>query len=91
VIAGARRHLHPGGRLIFTIFAFLGPKAAFAKLEAAGLTAEILASEVQSFPRIGYERLEHIRAHDLEATMPSGAPETVERFVIQGTAPVTGA
>jgi release factor glutamine methyltransferase len=87
VIAGARRHLHPGGRLIFTIFAFLGPKAAFAKLEAAGLTAEILASEVQSFPRIGYERLEHIRAHDLEATMPSGAPETVERFVIQGTAP----
>ena len=44
-------------------------------------------SEIQSFPRIGYERLEHIRAVDLEATVPSGIPETVERFVIQGTAP----
>jgi release factor glutamine methyltransferase len=87
VIAGARRHLHPGGRLVFTIFAFLGQKTAVAKIEAAGLTPSIIGSEVQSFPRIGYERLEHIRAFDLEATLPSGIPETVERFVIQGTAP----
>jgi hypothetical protein len=35
----------------------------------------------------GYERLEHIRAHDLESTLPSGIPETVERLAIQGTAP----
>ena len=87
VIAGAPRHLHPGGRLIFTIFDFLGPKAALAKVEAAGLAATIVARETQSFPRIGYERLDHIRAHDLEATLPSGMPETVERLVIQGTAP----
>lgn len=87
VIAGAPRHLHPGGRLIFTIFDFLGPKAALAKVEAAGLAATIVARETQSFPRIGYERLEHIRVHDLEATLPSGMPETVERLVIQGTAP----
>jgi len=85
VIAGAPRYLRPGGRLIFTIFAFLGPKAAFAKLVAAGLAPAIIGSEIQSFPRIGYERLEHIRAYDLEATMPSGIPETVERFAIQGT------
>ena len=86
VIAGAPRHLNPGGRLIFTIFAFLGVKAAFAKVEAAGLIPRVIASEIESFPRIGYERLDHIRAHDLEATVPSGMPETVERFVIQGTA-----
>jgi release factor glutamine methyltransferase len=87
VIAGAPRHLVPGGRLVFTIFAFLGLKAAFAKLEAAGLMPSMIGSEIQSFPRIGYERLEHIRAHDLEAVLPSGIPETVERFAIQGTAP----
>ena len=87
VIAGARRHLRPGGRLIITIFAFLGLKTAFAKLEAAGFTPTIVASEVQSFPRIGYERLEHIRAVDAEASVPAGIPVTVERFMIQGTAP----
>ena len=87
VIAGAPRYLVPGGRLMFTIFAFLGPKAALAKLEAAGLAPTVIGSETQSFPRIGYERLEHIRAHDLEATLPSGMPETVERLAIQGTAP----
>ena len=87
VIAGARRHLLPGGRLTFTIFAFLGQKTAFAKVEAAGLTPAIVASELQSFPRIGYERLDHIRAVDPEGTLPPGIPETVERFVIQGAAP----
>lgn len=87
VIAGAPRHLRPGGRLIFTLFDFLGPKAACAKVEAAGLTPEIVATETQSFPRIGYERLEHIRAHDREDTLPLGIPETAGRLVIQGTAP----
>ena len=69
-----------------TIFAFLGLKTAFAKLEAAGFTPTIVASEVQSFPRIGYERLEHIRAVDAEASVPAGMPVTVERFVILGAA-----
>ncbi len=84
VIAGAPAHLAPGGRLVFTIFAFLGCKSAFARLEAAGLTPRIVASEVQSFPRIGFERLEHLRAIDAEATLPAGLPERVERFVIEG-------
>jgi release factor glutamine methyltransferase len=84
VIAGAREHLAPGGRLVFTIFAFLGRKGAFARLEAAGLTPRLIGSEVQSFPRIGYERIEHLRAIDSEATLPSGLPDTVERFVVEG-------
>jgi release factor glutamine methyltransferase len=86
VIAGAPAHLSPGGRLVFTIFAFLGRQHALAKLEAAGLRPCIVASETQPFPRLGYERLEHIRAVDPEATVPAErVPETVERFVIQGT------
>ena len=89
VIAGARGHLRPGGRLVFTIFAFLGRKTAYARLEAAGLVPSIVASETQPFPRIGYERLEHIRAVEPEATVPAtGAPATVERFVVQGALPV---
>ncbi|MBI1962040.1 MAG: methyltransferase [Candidatus Rokubacteria bacterium] len=88
VIAGAPGHLVPGGRLAFTIFAFLGKKTAFAKLEAAGLQPSIVASETQPFPRIGYERLEHIRSVDPEGTVPAtDTPSTVERFVIQGTLP----
>lgn len=85
VIAGARAHLRHGGRLVFSLFAFLGPKAALAKLEAAGLTPSIVAREVESFPRIGYERLEHLRTVDAEATLPRDTiPTTVERFIIQG-------
>src|SRR5207249_8211767 len=84
VIHGAPAHLTAGGRLVFTIFAFLGRKTAFAKLEAAGLTPSIVASETQEFPRIGYERLDHIRALDVEATLGPSVPTTVERFVVQG-------
>ena len=84
VIAAAPAHLTPGGRLVFTIFAFLGCKSAFARLEAVGLTPRVVASEVQSFPRIGFERLEHLRATDAEGTLPAGLPDRVERFVIEG-------
>jgi len=88
VIRGAREHLRPGGRLLFTIFAFLGRRTALGKLEAAGLVPSIVASETQGFPRLGYERLAHIRAVDAEATVPRDrAPASVERFVVQGTLP----
>src|SRR5262249_55290519 len=81
VIDGAPRHLNPGGRLVFTLFAFLGVKAAHDKLQAAGLEPTVLGRETQSFPRIGYERLEHIRTFDAEGTLPSlGLPSTVERY-----------
>jgi HemK-related putative methylase len=85
VIAGAAEHLRPRGRLVFSIFAFLGRKQAFARLEAHGFTPSIVAQETQSFPRIGYERLDHIRALDVEGTIPAlGMPTTVERLIIQG-------
>jgi release factor glutamine methyltransferase len=87
VIAGAPDHLRPGGRLVFSIFGFLGPKGAFRRLEARGLLPEIIAREVQSFPRLGYERLDHIRSLDAEGTLPAGRPETVERLIVQGTLP----
>ena len=86
VIAGAPAHLEPGGRLVFSIFDFLGLKTAHAKLDAVGLTPRLIARETQSFPRIGYERLDHLRAIDREATLPPrGLPKTVERYIIEGT------
>lgn len=85
VITGARPHLEPGGRLVFSIFAFLGRKTAFAKLESIGLVPSVVAREVQAFPRIGYERIDHIRSLDPDATLPvSGLPSTVERYIIEG-------
>lgn len=92
VIAGAPAHLRPGGRLVFTLFGFLGIKTALGKLADVGLEPSILGQETQAFPRIGYERLEHIRAVDLEGTLPrSGWPATVERYVVQGTRAREGA
>jgi release factor glutamine methyltransferase len=88
IIAGAPAHLRPGGRLLFTIFAFLGRKTAFAKVEAAGLVPSLVASETQSFPRIGFERLDHLRALDAERTVSAtGVPATVERLMIEGRRP----
>ena len=84
IVAGAPAHLLPGGRLRFTVFAFLGRKSAPARCEAVGLVPSVVASEVQPFPRIGYERLGHLRTVDVERTLPgSGVPATVERFVIE--------
>jgi hypothetical protein len=46
----------------------------------------VVASETQAFPRIGYERLDHIRALDAEAALPPrDPPRSVERLLIQGT------
>ncbi|MBI1726188.1 MAG: hypothetical protein HYR50_02865 [Candidatus Rokubacteria bacterium] len=88
VIAGAHAHLQPGGRLVFTMFGFLGPKGACGRLAAAGLEPSILAREMHGFPRIGYVRLEHIRSLDSEGTLPAaGMPATVERLVVQGMRP----
>jgi release factor glutamine methyltransferase len=88
VIEGAPGHLVPGGRLVFTLFGFLGVKAALAKLAHAGLEPSILAQETQAFPRLGYERLDHIRALDAEGTVSrAGRPATVERYVVLGARP----
>jgi release factor glutamine methyltransferase len=87
IIAGARDHLNPRGRLVFTIFAFLGCKTAFAKLERAGFLPSVIAQQTQAFPRIGHERVEHIRSFDCEGSLPkTGLPTTVERFAVQAVA-----
>jgi release factor glutamine methyltransferase len=85
VIADASGHLRPGGRLVFSIFAFLGRKTASAKLERQGFVPTVLATETQAFPRIGFERLEHLRSLDHEGTLPREAPTSVERLLVQGT------
>jgi release factor glutamine methyltransferase len=86
VIQGAPRHLSPGGRLVFTIFGFLGIKRTLKKIEEVGLTPEIIARETQSFPRIGYERIDYLRPFDDEGTIPqTSLPRTVERLVLCGT------
>jgi len=85
VLDGARPHLYPRGRVVFSIFAFLGKKRALAALETRGFTPSLVASETQSFPRIGYERLDYLRSLDAEGTIPTHEmPRTVERFVVQG-------
>lgn len=86
VIREAPRHLRPGGRLLFTCFAFLGERKALAKVEAAGLRGAIVAREVHPFPRIGLERLAHIRTLDAEQTIrQEGGRLFVERLVVGGT------
>ncbi len=85
IIRGASEHLRPGGRLIFSIFDFLGVRRAHDKLMAVGLTPSIVAREARSFPRLGYERLDHIRSLAAEGTVPKdGWPKTVERVMVCG-------
>jgi release factor glutamine methyltransferase len=84
VIAGAGGHLGPRGRLVFSIFAFLGRKTAFARLERHGFVPTVLATEMQAFPRIGFERLPHLRSVDHEGGVPPGMPTVVERLLVQG-------
>ncbi len=84
LIAGAREHLRPGGRLLFSLFAFLGEQKALRKLRAAGLEPRVAAREVQPFPRLGYERLAYIRALDEEGALAPGIPRTVERLLVEG-------
>jgi len=85
VIGEAPAHLEPGGRLLFTLFGFLGIDRARSRLRAVGLEPVVVAHETHAFPRIGYERLDHIRTVDVERTIPPGAPpRTVDRYVVAG-------
>ena len=85
VIHEAPAHLELGGRLLFTLFGFLGIESAKAKLRVAGLDPVVLARETHPFPRIGYERLDHLRSVDPERTIPRDAlPRSVDRYVVAG-------
>ena len=80
-------YLVPGGRLLFTLFGFLGVEGAKARLRAAGLDPVVVAHERHGFPRIGFERLDHLRAMDAEGTIPRDRlPDGVDRYVIAGYA-----
>lgn len=81
-------YLAPAGRLVFTLFAFLGLERARQRLRAAGLEPAVLACEAQPFPRLGHERLDYLRGLDVEGTLPRDSrPRTVERYVIEGRRP----
>src|SRR6266511_2704246 len=85
LIGEAPAHLEPGGRLLFTLFGFLGIERARARLRAAGLDPVVVARESHPFPRIGYERLDHLRTVDTEGTIPRDAvPRHVDRYVVAG-------
>lgn len=85
VIREAPAYLVPGGRLVFPLFGFLGVERARARLRQAGLEPDIVAREPHRFPRIGYERLDYLRAIDDEGTIPRAAmPTTVDRYVMMG-------
>jgi len=84
IIREAPDHLSTGGRLAVTLFGFLGVERALAELRAAGLAPRILAREIQPFPRLARERLEHIRRLDGGGTLPAGRPAVCSRYVICG-------
>jgi release factor glutamine methyltransferase len=84
IIQQAPAHLKPRGRLVFTLFEFLGVRRAIATLQAAGLEPRVLAREEQPFPRIARERLEYIRSLDVEGILPPGRPATCIRLVLCG-------
>ena len=88
VILECPAYLTPGGRLVFTLFDFLGIERARHRLRAAGLEPAVLAREAQPFPRLGHERLDYLRGLDVEGTIPRDArPRTVERYVLEGRRP----
>jgi release factor glutamine methyltransferase len=85
LIREAPAHLQPGGRLLFTLFGFLGIEGAKVRLRAAGLDPVVVAHERHRFPRIGFERLDYLRTLDPESTLPRDTlPETVDRYVVAG-------
>lgn len=88
VIREAPAYLVPGGRLLFSLFDFLGVDGARERLLAAGLEPKVVACEPQPFPRLGFERLDYLRALDAGVTIPRvSTPRTVNRYVIAGHRP----
>ncbi len=84
IIDEAPAHLKPGGRLVFTLFGFLGPERAQDRLRRAGLQPRVLAREAEPFPRVGRERLAHLRSLDAEGVLAAGCPLQCERLVVCG-------
>lgn len=84
IIPQAPAHLTPGGRLVFTLFEFLGPERALEALRAAGLAGTILAQEDQHLPRLARERLAHLRSLPGGSLLPPGLPASCARLLLCG-------
>jgi release factor glutamine methyltransferase len=85
IIRESPPHLKPGGRLVFTLFVFLGVERGLERFREAGLNPRVLAREEQPFPRLARERLEHIRSVCGADAIPEGRPVTCERLILSGT------
>src|SRR4030095_6808261 len=92
LIGEAPAHLEPGGRLLFTLFGFLGIERTRARLRAVGLEPAVIARESPPFPRIrhhspprGQEPLVPLPPGDAEGPIPrDGLPRHVDRYVVAG-------
>jgi release factor glutamine methyltransferase len=84
IIRESPLHLKPGGRLVFTLFGFLGIERGMQRLRDAGLEPRVVAREEQPFPRLARERLEYIRSVSPESAGLAGRPPTCPRLVLCG-------
>jgi release factor glutamine methyltransferase len=89
IIQEGPAYLAPGGRLVFTLFGFLGVERALETLRAAGLVPRVLARDEQPFPRIARERLEYIRGVSPEVASLEGRPAVCARLVVCGSKPLS--
>ena len=84
IIRKSPPHLKPGGRLVLTLFGFLGIERGMEAVRDAGLEPRVVAREEQPFPRLARERLEYIRSVSPEASALTGRPPTCPRLVLCG-------
>jgi len=85
IIRESPSYLKSQGRLVFTLFGFLGLEGATERLRAAGYEPHVLAREEQPFPRLARERLEYIRSISPAGALPEGHPSTCVRVILSGT------
>jgi release factor glutamine methyltransferase len=84
IIRESPPHLKPGGRLVLTLFGFLGVERGMEAVRDAGLEPLVAAREEQPFPRLARERLEYIRAVSPASGGLTGRPPTCPRLVLCG-------
>jgi release factor glutamine methyltransferase len=84
IIRESPLHLKPGGRLVFTLFGFLGIERGMQRLRDVGLEPCMVARDEQPFPRLARERLEYIRSVNPEGADLTGRPPTCPRLVLCG-------
>ena len=84
IIHEAPHYLKSQGRLVFTLFGFLGVERALETLRGVGLEPRVLAREEQPFPRIARERAEYIRSVDVEGVVAAGRPATCPCLILCG-------